>query len=442
VGSGHVFVSYGRADRERARRLAALLDERGFDVWWDPKIRPGVSYDRIIERALEASGCVIVLWSADSVDSDWVRAEADEGRKRKMLVPVLVEAVEPPLQFRLIETIDLTSWVEGDDPPAIDRLAASVSAHVTPTAWIDRWRRDLSTDALHLVPYGPQPAWVSTARTVGKQLVVTAGGDGWLRTWHAADGSAVDAAKAHEGSAWCATGLPELSGHVVSGGADGRVRVGDLALTEEHLLEGHGGWVLACASGRGGRALASGSRDTTIRLWDTTTWTERAMLAGHRGAVWAVAFAADDDRVVSTSDDQTARVWSWRGGTQLCVMREHTAPVMACAILPDGDSVVSGGYDGTVLRWDLGSGHVQQRFEGSPGWVLSLAVAADGSLLIAGTSTGAIVLWDLRTGELFGTLHAHRGPVMSVQFVAGVGLLSASADNTAGLLCVRPFELA
>jgi WD40 repeat protein len=145
---------------------------------------------------------------------------------------------------------------------------------------------------------------------------------------------------------------------------------------------------------------------------------------------------------VSTSDDQTARVWSWRGGTQLCVMREHTAPVMACAILPDGDSVVSGGYDGTVLRWDLGSGHVQQRFEGSPGWVLSLAVAADGSLLIAGTSTGAIVLWDLRTGELFGTLHAHRGPVMSVQFVDGVGLLSASADNTAGLLRVRPFELA
>jgi TIR domain/WD domain, G-beta repeat len=435
---GHVFVSYGRADRDRARRLATLLDERGFDVWWDPKIEPGVSYDRIIEQALADAGCVVALWSADSVESDWVRAEADEGRKRRILVPVLVEEVEPPLQFRLIETLDLTRWVSGDDPPTIERLWASIARHVEPSRWMTRWMRGLTTDTLHHVVLGPQPDWVSTVRFNQDGSVLTAGGDGWLRSWSGVDGSPGPAAKAHQGSAWSATVIGSC---VASGGADGAVRVADAdTLAETAVLHGHGGWVLGCAAGDGDNVLASSSRDATVRVWGAGEWRDRALLSGHRGAVWSVDFAADGDRLISASDDQTVRVWSWRDATQLVVLRDHEAPVMAARVLPDGVTAVSGGYDGTVLRWDLGNGQVVQRYTGGAGWILSLTCSPDGQVLIAGTSTGAILLWQIEDGDLIGTLHAHRGPVMSVEFRESWGLLSGSADKSAGLLRVRSLE--
>ena len=60
---------------------------RASSVWWDPKIAPGVTYDRVIERALNQADCVVVLWSTHAVESDWVRAESDEGRRRGILVP-------------------------------------------------------------------------------------------------------------------------------------------------------------------------------------------------------------------------------------------------------------------------------------------------------------------------------------------------------------------
>jgi WD40 repeat protein len=123
-------------------------------------------------------------------------------------------------------------------------------------------------------------------------------------------------------------------------------------------------------------------------------------------------------------------------------MRGHVAPVMATLPLPDGETALSGGYDRRVLRWELRTGAVVGSLEGCAGWVLSLAVAADGGLAFAGTSTGSVHAWDLASGALIGTATPHSGPVMSIDFRTAVGLLSASADGTAALLGVAPFERA
>ena len=54
-------------------------------------------------RELAAARCVIVLWSKDSCVSLWVLEEATDGRERGALIPVLIEAVRPPLGFRSIQ---------------------------------------------------------------------------------------------------------------------------------------------------------------------------------------------------------------------------------------------------------------------------------------------------------------------------------------------------
>src|SRR4029077_8023040 len=92
-----IFISYARSDRARVAMLARHLQAKGLRVWWDPEIPPGEKFDRVIARALVACKIVLVVWSPHSIDSDWVLNEADEGRRRKILLPVLLDTVEIPL---------------------------------------------------------------------------------------------------------------------------------------------------------------------------------------------------------------------------------------------------------------------------------------------------------------------------------------------------------
>jgi len=59
-----------------------------------------------------------------------------------------------------------------------------------------------------------------------------------------------------------------------------------------------------------GKTLASGSQDSTIRLWDAATGTERATLKGHgRRGVWSVAFSPVGNLLASGSDDKAVKLW-------------------------------------------------------------------------------------------------------------------------------------
>jgi tetratricopeptide (TPR) repeat protein len=102
-----IFLSYVREDADKARTLAALLEREGHSVWWDRRIKGGSQFSAEIEAALKAAEKVIVLWSARSVGSAWVRDEAAVGRDSGRLVPVTIDLTEPPLGFRQYQAIAL-----------------------------------------------------------------------------------------------------------------------------------------------------------------------------------------------------------------------------------------------------------------------------------------------------------------------------------------------
>ena len=124
----HIFLSYSSDDRDRAEVLARAIQAEGFDVWWDVDIPTGVHYPRFIENALKSASCVVVLWSANSTASRWVRNEADWGAENDTLVPVKIDASDIPWEFRNFQTLDLSHWQGDADDPAFARLLEGLAA--------------------------------------------------------------------------------------------------------------------------------------------------------------------------------------------------------------------------------------------------------------------------------------------------------------------------
>lgn len=110
VAMADIFLSYAKEDREVARSLSKRLIQAGWTVWWDRRIPAGRTWRRMLEAALRDMRCMVVLWSSHSIESDWVKEEAEEARLRKRLVPVLIEPVLPPVGFRTVQAADLTDW--------------------------------------------------------------------------------------------------------------------------------------------------------------------------------------------------------------------------------------------------------------------------------------------------------------------------------------------
>jgi hypothetical protein len=117
-----IFISYSSADRHKAKLLADVLLARGWAVWWDRTIPPGKTFDEVIEEALDSAKCIIVLWTKTSTSSNWVKAEAGEGLRRQILVPVLLEDVRIPLEFRRIQAADLSGWQGELSGQELDKL--------------------------------------------------------------------------------------------------------------------------------------------------------------------------------------------------------------------------------------------------------------------------------------------------------------------------------
>jgi hypothetical protein len=123
-----VFISYSKSDISRVEPLVRLLEEQGWSVWWDRTIAIGKTFDEVIEEALDAAICVVVVWTKDSVKSKWVKAEADEGARRNALVPVVLDNVKIPLEFRRIQSAHLSDWKGGLTDPEIIRFISSIAA--------------------------------------------------------------------------------------------------------------------------------------------------------------------------------------------------------------------------------------------------------------------------------------------------------------------------
>jgi tetratricopeptide (TPR) repeat protein len=260
------FLSYVREDEAQARSVAAQLERAGHSVWWDRQIKGGAQYSTEIEAALNAADKVVVLWSAHSVGSAWVRDEAAAGRDTGRLVPVKIDGTEPPLGFRQFQTIDLSKGRGRAGSPQLQELLNSLGPSV------EREPASVENRAK------PQPKPIRSREFPRKLIVpavaaalVAAGAAAWLLWPTGAAGTPVIAIVPADGSAQAHQAAHDLSIHIAGlpGSDSASFRLSDA----DYAQPSPGALTLKVNSATNGptplRELTLLSRDGAI-LWSTS----------------------------------------------------------------------------------------------------------------------------------------------------------------------------
>eukprot|EP01090_Pellita_catalonica_P007238 TRINITY_DN1784_c0_g1_i1.p2 TRINITY_DN1784_c0_g1~~TRINITY_DN1784_c0_g1_i1.p2 ORF type:complete len:515 (-),score=62.67 TRINITY_DN1784_c0_g1_i1:32-1576(-) len=142
-------------------------------------------------------------------------------------------------------------------------------------------------------------------------------------------------------------------------------------------LEGHQSEVFICAWSPTNSLLASGSGDSTARIWKIPQGpcgecgppVESPLVLKHFNKdqesskdVTTLDWNRDGTKLATGSYDGLARIWSERGDL-LNTLNKHRGPIFSLKWNDAGDSLLSGSVDKTAIIWDAASGKVKQQFE-------------------------------------------------------------------------------
>lgn len=123
-----VFISYKREERALASLVAAALEAEGYTQVTDRNLKNADHFGDEIDRMIRRSRVVLVLWTAASVDSHWVKSEARLGAELGTYLGVMVEPVELPVDLRYVQA----EVLEGPAAEGLPQITAAVEARIGP----------------------------------------------------------------------------------------------------------------------------------------------------------------------------------------------------------------------------------------------------------------------------------------------------------------------
>lgn len=218
---------------------------------------------------------------------------------------------------------------------------------------------------------------------------------------------------------------------LASGSDDSTLKVWDLKTQQPILNKQLTGEILSIAFSIDNRTLASSGTDRTIKLWNLQTGELLHSLSEHAWQMNSIAFTADNQKLVGGSQDGAIGVWDLASKKLIRTLSKDASRVHTVAISPDNSLLATSSRDNTIKLWDLSSGKALPALKGHSAPVNSLAIDPDSAILASGSTDGTIKLWNLYTGELIRTLDEHLGEVYAVAFSPdGQTIVSGGKDYT------------
>ena len=260
--------------------------------------------------------------------------------------------------------------------------------------------------------------------------VVSAGRDKVIRVWNQ-QGQLRQELPAHLNSVLSLCALSPT--RLLSGSRDTTIKVWEQrrgALELVRTLSIHAATVLAVAR-LTDTLFASSSADKTIKVSDVDGRVHHT-LTGHTDWVWQVV-PLPHGQLASSSEDGTLRLWDWQRGLDLGVMASNQPPIHALLFEPGQRLLISGDYAGHIevrqASPDYAHWTVQQRFAAHQGIVRTLAWLGH-DRLASGGEDNKVNIWQLSTGRCEQQMLHHDFVQDLAWLPASNQLLSASYDGT------------
>lgn len=115
-------ISYSHLDRQLAIRMSRVLSEFKLDNWWDNKLELSSVWNYELEDKLARSTSIVVLWTPNSYNSDWVKREASIAVDNSKLIQLNFFGTKLPSSFARLQAAEIPTWETNTFPRGI-RLA-------------------------------------------------------------------------------------------------------------------------------------------------------------------------------------------------------------------------------------------------------------------------------------------------------------------------------
>ncbi len=276
----------------------------------------------------------------------------------------------------------------------------------------------------------------AAAFTPDGQQVVSGSADGTLRLWEVETGVSLQLMET--GSPVQAVAVSPDGARAAAGCKDGAVREYYLASGKlRREIPGHSGYVRDIAYSHAGKYLASSGDDGSVLMRYGSSmdalWPTMRTLRRHRGGVLAVAFSPDDARLLTGGRDRTIRLWDTAAGfgqMHLQTLQEHRDWVVDVAFATGGQQALSADRGGRIILWDLPTGEpVRQMQHGTS--ITDLVCCPGGTTAWSAADDPPMACWDLTTGEQIAAVGGHAGAVNALALSPdGRLIVSASSDTS------------
>ena len=266
---------------------------------------------------------------------------------------------------------------------------------------------------------------------------------------------------------------------VASAGGHNTIKLWNLQQNTVKELTRHKDRVHSVVFSPDGKLLASGSEDSTLKIWDVSQWenigtnepttiqmpfpidtvsfhpdgqllatsgrhaklvdiTNQAEIATleHDAWVWIIAFSPDG-RYLATDDGAgtTVKVWDIQQKQITTILEGHTSDINFVKFSPTRPMLASSSADGNIKLWDVSNWESLGTLYTNG--TVAIDFSPDGNTLASGGAE-EIVLWSVTNGAKITTLRGHTGWIRGVAFSPDGTTLASGGEG--GMLRVQNIE--
>lgn len=208
-------------------------------------------------------------------------------------------------------------------------------------------------------------------------------------------------------------------------------RQGKEPLKLKRQISGHKGWIRCLAMDPENKWFASGSADSTIKLWELGSGKLKLTLTGHISAVRSLCCSDRHPYLFSAGEDKKIKCWDLETNKVVRQFHGHLSGIYSLACHPSLDVIITGSRDSTAKVWDIRSRQSVYTLSGHKETVSSILAQPTTPEVVTSSLDSTIRLWDLRKGETVKSLTHHKRSVRCLSnHPIEYSFISSSPDST------------